>query len=511
MSDIFISYSRKDSEQALQLAERLQGEGMSVWIDQRGIEAAKCWSGEIVKAIDGCAVFLVLLSSHSIESENVNREVSIASEAGKKMLPVALEDIKLSTDMRYHLAGIQRVAITQMDSIIAALQALGVRIVARAKQSERRSLMILPFEDLSPTADNGWFADGIVSELISALANVKAIRLADAQATKEFKGYKGSLVNYAREMEIRYFLQGDVRKFGESIKISVRLIDIETGDQLWQDSLKGTMNDVFEIQEQIAVKVVGGLEVMLSSDELSKLTQHETEHSEAYELYMKGRHFFNRFTRSGFEHALKLYAEAIQLDPSYATAHASRAITASWLYRYYTQTEQLLKMASESASIVKQLEGETAQYWWVMSQVALASKDARKAIKYAERGIDTDPRYSPNYDSLTQANRSLGRLRDAALASEKHAELRNTTSALFNFVTLSASDASEADREKTVQTARRAVKLFERHVRLNPDDEHAKMQLGIMYHSANMTDQALGIADEFAKKTSLDPDVDYDL
>src|SRR5207244_1747207 len=93
----------------------------------------------------------------------------------------------------------------------------------------RKSLMILPFEDLSPTGDNGWFADGIVSEMISALSNVKALRIADNQATKEFKKYNGQLVTYAREMQIRYFVQGDVRKFGDNIKITSRLLDIETG------------------------------------------------------------------------------------------------------------------------------------------------------------------------------------------------------------------------------------------------------------------------------------------
>jgi len=90
--------------------------------------------------------------------------------------------------------------------------------------------------------------------MISSLSNVKALRLIDAQTSKEFKNYKGQLTLYAKEMGIRYFVQGDVRKFGGQIKISSRLLDIETGDHLCKDSLKGTMEDIFDIQETVCKK-----------------------------------------------------------------------------------------------------------------------------------------------------------------------------------------------------------------------------------------------------------------
>ncbi len=126
MPDIFISYSRKDSEQAEELAERLRTRGIDVWIDKSGIEAAKSWSKEIVRAIDECKAFVVLISSNSQESQNVSREVGIASESKKPMLPIALEDIKLSDELRYHLSGIQRVAYTQFDAIAQALENFGI-------------------------------------------------------------------------------------------------------------------------------------------------------------------------------------------------------------------------------------------------------------------------------------------------------------------------------------------------------------------------------------------------
>src|SRR6185503_1183316 len=205
-----ISYSSKDRAQAEQLTELLGSAGLSVWIDRSGIQAASSWSEEIVDGIDGCTMFILMLSSSSVQSHNVIKEVSLASEKRKKILPLDLEPVEIPKSMQYALAGLQRTPMTNIDSIIRAIGKLGIEATQApsmkiVKETDsRKSLMILPFEDLSPTADNAWFADGIVSELIGALSNIKSIRLADNQATKEFKGFHGQLSAYARAMNIRY-------------------------------------------------------------------------------------------------------------------------------------------------------------------------------------------------------------------------------------------------------------------------------------------------------------------
>src|ERR1039458_1642224 len=126
MADIFISYSSKDREKAEQLSELLSSAGLSVWIDKSGIDMATSWSKEIVQAIDGCKAFLVLLSPFSVLSPNVIKEVSLAAEKRKKILPLDLEPVDLSEDLQYHLAGIQRAPMTNIDAIIRALEKIGV-------------------------------------------------------------------------------------------------------------------------------------------------------------------------------------------------------------------------------------------------------------------------------------------------------------------------------------------------------------------------------------------------
>jgi TolB-like protein len=406
MSDIFISYSSLDKEKADQLSELLASAGLSVWIDRSGLEVSTSWSKEIVQAINECKAFIVLLSQASVESHNVIKEVSLASEKRKKILPLDLEPITLSEDLEYQLAGIQRAPMSNIDSIIRTLAKLGLEATKApelklVKESGvKKSLMILPFQDLSPTGDNSWFADGIVSELITALSNVKALSVTDAQTTRDFKRYQGTLPKYAREMVIRYFVEGDVRKFGDQIKITARLLDIETGDHLWQDSMKGTMNDIFDMQEQVAQKVVEGLKVHLAEDERKKLVDRGTESAEAYELHMQAWSFFVVNTRKAFLVALRLAEDATRLDPNYVNAYTSIAQACMFLYRNYTREEELLERAERSIAKALQLKPQNAFAHGMMGHLLMLRGNASEAIAEAKKAIELEPKNPKTHFTL---------------------------------------------------------------------------------------------------------------
>ncbi len=130
MPDIFVSYSSKDCEQASVLVERLRASGYSVWIDESGIDAASSWSKEIASALGGCKAVLLLLSSSSLASKNVAKELSVAAELDKHILPVELEPVKLSGDFLYHFSGLQRAQLADFEGIVRWLTKL---VVAQAE------------------------------------------------------------------------------------------------------------------------------------------------------------------------------------------------------------------------------------------------------------------------------------------------------------------------------------------------------------------------------------------
>ena len=515
MADIFISYSSKDRKHAEQLTELLASAGLSVWIDQSALEVSTSWSAEIVDAISSCSAFIVLLSPNSIESHNVIKEVSLASEKRKKILPLDLEPITLPRELEYQLAGIHRTSMTNIDSIIRALGKLGLEATQAptlklVKETDsRKSLMILPFEDLSPTADNQWFADGIVSELINALSNVKVLRLMDAQTTKEFKNFKGHLTTYAKEMGIRYFVQGDVRKFGDQIKISSRLLDIETGDHLWQDSLKGTMDDIFDIQETVAKNVVEGLNVILTKDEEKKLEEKPTENAEAYELYLKGGEYYARHTRSDLERALGLFEESVRLDPGFADAHLKIANTSLEYYRLYFRDSHLLTRAGEHIEQATSLLGESASIYRVCSFLARTLGNYEESLELALRSVELDPEFAGGYDALGFGYKSLGRREEAATAWERQVQLReNDRNAHFNY--LIALDQLGAT-SRLASAAVQALPIYERYLRLTPDDLDARVNYAGILGMAGEHERSLAEAHSLESTEGLDGVALYNL
>src|SRR5581483_9534594 len=336
---IFISYSRKDSSEAIDLAERLRAEGMTIWIDREGIGGATQWAGEIAAAIRDCSFFLVLLSENAVESANVLKEVSLASERGKRILPVVLRRTPLPVSLEYHLAGIQHLFYSDYPAILSSLKgASGVLATGGPLPKfaeDRKTLLVFPFEDLSPSQDNGWFADGLTGELITTLSKIKSLHIIDRVTSMGFKGARARTRDIARELHVRYFLDGNVRMFGDQIKIAVALLDIETGEYLWHDSHKGVFADIFEIQENVAKKVFEGLKLTWTLEEEKNILTWGTENIAAYEYYLKASNAYNMWTHDRMKSAIELSEYAIKLDPQFAEALRLKANALVHLYRLW--------------------------------------------------------------------------------------------------------------------------------------------------------------------------------
>jgi TolB-like protein len=327
MSDIFISYSRKDSEPALRLASFLQDCGHSVWMDQSDIHAAALWSSEIVRAISGCGAFILLLSPNSVDSKNVVRELALASEKGKHILPVKLERVAIPEAMEYQLAGIQSLPFGEDEALLHALNRLGLmnasdvpsaKLLNGSKRLKKSSfhrtlalagvasvtaivaaylvmqspttrpavqptniplaatLMIMPLEDLSRAHNLGWLADGLVSELVNSLSSIQGIRMIDQSTSFSYRQASMKSSEIAKELNVRYFVEGSIRSSGKKFRILLQLFDYNKGKNIWNNEFEVTADQVFEIQESIARKVLAGMQLSLSSDEDYRLATQGT-------------------------------------------------------------------------------------------------------------------------------------------------------------------------------------------------------------------------------------------
>jgi adenylate cyclase len=508
--DIFLSYSRNDSAKALALAEELRTNGMDVWIDQYGIEGATSWSKEIAEAIQTCHTMVLLLSSTALASKNVAKELSVATELDKRIVPVQIEPVELRGEFLYHLASLQRVKIADLDGIVRAIgktssDALRTQTIPVRPVDDRKSLMILPFQDLSPTADNQWFADGIVNELIASLSKVKSLRITDRQTTSEFRRYNGQLVSYAHQMNVRYFVQGDVRKFGDQIKISCSLLDMQTGDHLWQDSHKGTMNDIFDIQEVVTRKVVDGLKIHLIPSEAQQLARKGTTNPESYEMYLKAEQFFSTNTKTGVEYAMKAIERGLELDPNYALAMLRRAMILITYYREYRGSAALLEESEQLLERAKQ-QISPEEDWRVLgvpAHLAFARGQLVEAESMMRRNIAIDPTDVFRVHALAFFLYSLGRHDESRVELEKVLTLAPDS---YQWARQAVGLAWATERRDLKEEyARRFIHLFLRRIQTMPDDDDANITYGLLLFYLGRIDEAREhaalIHDEHVDKT----------
>jgi adenylate cyclase len=342
-----------------------------------------------------------------------------------------------------------------------------------------------------------------------ACASARSLKLADAHATKEYKNYKGKLTVYAREMHIRYFVQGDVRKFGDNIKITSRLLDIESGEYLWQDSLKGTMEDIFDIQEKVARKIVEGLQVILTQEENQKLDTKRTDNPEAYECYLKAVEYYLRYNRIDLERALMLLQEAVRLDPAFAGAYIDIANITLLYYRWYSRDAGSLESARENIATAEKLLGQTASIYRVRSVLARTLGNYAEAIELADRATTLDPEYALGFDALGFAYKSAGDPKKAAEALEKYTLLRISDRSA-HFALLSALNEL-GDASLLEAAAKRALPLYQRHIHLNPDDINSQVHYANILYWAGNREQSLNVARELSSLTNLDGAAVYNL
>jgi TolB-like protein/Tfp pilus assembly protein PilF len=221
-------------------------------------------------------------------------------------------------------------ALTPSDRFATAgelARALVPSAAAAAVKPQGRSVAVLPFASLSPDPDNEYFADGVTDELINALAKVGGLHVVSRTSAFAFKGKLEDVRAIGARLQVKSVLEGSVRRAGRRLRVTAQLIDVADGFLLWSDTFDREMEDVFAIQDEISRAIVGALKVKLFGSQQQVLVKPATDDLEAYTLYLKGRHFWNRRTEQTLWQGLEYFQRAIARDPSFAQAHAGVADT----------------------------------------------------------------------------------------------------------------------------------------------------------------------------------------
>jgi TolB-like protein len=195
---------------------------------------------------------------------------------------------------------------------------------------DKPSIAVLPFRNMSGDAEQEYFADGMVEEITTAISRLPWLFVIARNSSFTYKGKSVDVKQVARELGVRYVLEGSVRKSGQRVRITGQLIDASTGNHIWADRFDGALDDIFDLQDRVASSVVGAIEPRLRLSEIERASRKPTESLDAYDLYLRALAQVYRFTEEGFHEAVVLARQALAIDPSYAPAAAAVGWCRGW-------------------------------------------------------------------------------------------------------------------------------------------------------------------------------------
>ncbi|HEX8678688.1 MAG TPA: tetratricopeptide repeat protein [Chthoniobacterales bacterium] len=245
--------------------------------------------------------------------------------------------------------------------------AVGVFLVPRSSTRQQdKSIAVLPFSNLSNDPENAFFADGLHDDVLTSLANIGELKVISRTSVLPYRDKPHSMREIGRALGVNTILEGSVRRVENRIKLVVQLIDTRTDEHLWAQDYERELFDVFEIQSALAQEIAGQLKAKLSPDEKQRVEMKPTQNNEAHMLFVRARTLATGSDTEERKKAIPLFEQAIELDPSFALAHAQLSWLESWIYFSIDPTPTHLERARASANAAMRLAPDLAE-----SRVAL--------------------------------------------------------------------------------------------------------------------------------------------
>ena len=188
-----------------------------------------------------------------------------------------------------------------------------------------KSIAVLPFDNLSRDPDNAYFAEGVQDEILTRLAKIADLKVISRTSTQRFKSAPSDLPAIAKQLGVMHILEGSVQKANDQVRVNVQLINALSDAHLWADTYDRKLTDIFSVESEIAKTIADTLQAKLTGSEKTAMSKKPTANPEAYELYLKGRFFWNKRTAADLRKSIEYFNQAIEKDPAYAQAYAALA------------------------------------------------------------------------------------------------------------------------------------------------------------------------------------------
>ncbi|MEE9613058.1 MAG: tetratricopeptide repeat protein, partial [Desulfatiglandales bacterium] len=333
---------------------------------------------------------------------------------------------------------------------------------------DKPSIAVLPFVNMSQDPEQEYFSDGITEDLITDLSKISGLFVIARNSVFTYKGKAVKVEKVGQELGVRYVLEGSVRKAGNRVRITAQMVDTSTDYHLWAERYDREVHDIFALQDEVTQKIVAALEVKLGKDEQKRLVHKETENLEAYDYYLRGLEYSNRFTKEGNELAREMFEKSIELDQDFAEALAGLGWTyfTEWT-RGWSQEPESLEKAYQLALRALSLNDSLPNAHYLLGFVYQWKKQHEEAIAELERVLALDPNDADGHAGLAELLIWAGRAEEAIVLLQEAMRL-NPHYPVWYLDVLGAAYSLLERYEEAIETLQRALirnpDLFSTHI-----------------------------------------------
>ncbi|MDP6831814.1 MAG: winged helix-turn-helix domain-containing tetratricopeptide repeat protein [Alphaproteobacteria bacterium] len=287
---------------------------------------------------------------------------------------------------------------------------------------EKPSIAVLPFDNMSGDPAQGYFADGMTDDLITQLSKVDGLFVIARNSTFTYKGKHAKVQDIAKDLGVRYVLEGSVRRADGQVRINAQLTDGTTGGHVWAEIFSREAKDIFALQDDVIAKIVAALRVTLTAEEMKTLAKLPTKNLQAYDLYLKAQKAHRQYLWKPLQKALELYKQATDLDPGFVEAYAGEAAAADFVarYRLYQVHTQIAahRRARQAVEKALAINPDHAGALSAKSSVLTTAGAHDEAILTARQAVTNSLNDASARTTLAEALVSAGRLEEGLQAIE---------------------------------------------------------------------------------------------
>jgi non-specific serine/threonine protein kinase len=363
-----------------------------------------------------------------------------------------------------------------------------------------KSLAVLYFENLSAQVEDEYFRDGMTEDIITELLKVNGMKVFPRAAVLAFRDKAVTAPQVGHALGAMYVLSGSIRRAGTRLRVTAQLIEAGTGHGVWADRFDRTLEDVFEVQDEIARSITQALRITLSPQEERAIASKPTENAEAYDYFLRGRGYARRLTRTDLEFALQMFEHAIKQDPKFALAHAEIAIACSSIFYFHEASQKWVDRGRKACDRALELDPQLGEAYAARATIEEASKEFDNAIRSARRALELNPNYGTAYFALGRALFRGDRPAEAADLAQRAIEVGGDDYNVFVPYIMALERVGRVAEADVLRQGRTVA--LERQLEMVPEDARARILLSTNYAHFKKNDAAIA---EVKKALSLRP------